>query len=411
VPIYPVGFLVITKNQVYGVPVSPELRGKTGKTGTMLPAAFGLQPEQLELVRIVPQPRGKEGGTADMIGIVTESLRRSVAEITAATHHAASLTLQLLAFSRKQLLQPQVLDLNQTIWEAHKLLRRLVPANIDVVPVLAPTVGRVQVDPGQIQQILINLVVNARDAMPEGGKVVIETGNVELDEAYVSQHPGLRPGSYVMLSISDTGGGMDADTLSHIFEPFFTTKQPGKGTGLGLSTIYGIVKQSGGYIAVESAVGRGTIFRIYLPRVQAAVEETKVTAPHQAEQTGTATVLVVEDETALRRLLCLSLERRGYKVLAARDGAEGIEIFGQHPDEIHLVVSDLMMPRVDGFELKRRIAALSPAVKFLFMSGYAEEISEQRQRSLQGCAFLEKPFLPDELADKVRDVLKGEVAA
>ncbi|HYU46484.1 MAG TPA: PAS domain S-box protein [Terriglobales bacterium] len=340
-----------------------------------------------------------------------ERVRRSLAEINTATQHAAALTRHLLAFSRKQLVEPQVLDLNQAIWEAHKLIRRLVPANIDVAPVLAPTLGWVKIDPGQVQQVLINLMVNARDALPEGGKVVIETSDVELDEAYVSQHLGLQPGPYVMLSVSDTGCGMDAETLTHIFEPFFTTKQPGKGTGLGLSTIYGIVKQNAGHIAVESVVGRGSSFRIYLPRVQAPGEETRGTAPRRLEQTGRATVLVVEDEAALRRLLCLSLERRGYKVLTAVDGADAIEIFGQHPGEIDLVVSDLMMPRVDGFELKRRIAALSPAMRFLFMSGYSEEVVEQRQRALQGCAFLEKPFLPDDLANKVRDVLRGEVAA
>jgi len=340
-----------------------------------------------------------------------EKVRRSLAEINAATQHAATLTRHLLTFSRKQLVEPQVLDLNQAVWEAHKLVRRLVPANIDVAPALAPTLGWVKVDPGQVQQVLINLVVNARDAMPEGGRVVIETSDVELDEAFVSQHVGLQPGAYVMLSVSDTGSGMDAETLAHIFEPFFTTKQPGKGTGLGLSTIYGIVKQNGGHIAVESALGRGSIFRIFLPRVQGPAEEATGTPGRTLEQTGRATVLIVEDEAALRRLLCLSLERRGYKVLTAVDGAEAIEIFGQRPGEIDLVVSDLVMPRVDGFELRRRIAAVSPAMRFVFMSGYSEEIVEQRQEALQGCAFLEKPFLPDDLANKVREVLRGEVAA
>ena len=340
-----------------------------------------------------------------------ESLRRNVAEIKAATQRAASLTRQLLAFSRKQLLEPKVLDLNQAIWETHKLLRRLVPANIDIIPVLAPIIGQVKVDPGQVQQILINLAVNARDAMPEGGKVVIETANVDLDEEYASQHVGLRPGSYVMLSVSDTGSGMDAETRAHIFQPFFTTKEPGKGTGLGLSTIYGIIQQSGGYITVESAAGKGTIFRIYLPPVQPTVEEADVMPPTPREQSGSETILVVEDETALRRLLCMSLERRGYKLFAAKDGAEAIEIFRQHADHIDAVVSDIMMPHVDGFELKQRIAAMSPDMKFLFMSGYAEEIVEQRQSVLQGCAFLEKPFLPDELSDKVRDLLKGKAAA
>lgn len=340
-----------------------------------------------------------------------ESLRRKVAEIKAATQRAASVTRQLLAFSRKQVLDPQVLDLNQTIWETHKLLRRLVPANIDIVPVLAPKVGQVKVDPAQIQQILINLVANARDAMPQGGKVVIETGNVELEKEFVSRHVGLQSGSYVMLSVDDTGCGMDAETCAHIFEPYFTTKEMGKGTGLGLSTTFGIVKQSGGYITVESAVEKGTIFRIYLPMVPAAVEEASVTAPTATERGSTETILVVEDETALRRLLCLSLERYGYKVFAAKDGAEAIDLFQQHEHQVHLVVSDIMMPHIDGLELKQRFAALHPDVKFLFISGYTEEILEQHKALLEGCTFLEKPFLPGELADKVRAILKGEAAA
>ena len=210
-----------------------------------------------------------------------------MAEIKAATLQAASLTRQLLAFSRKQLLEPKVLDLNQVIWETHKLLRRLVPANIEIVPVLVPVVGQVKVDPGQVQQILVNMVLNARDAMPEGGKVVIETANVDLDEECASQHAGLRPGSYVSVSVSDTGCGMDPETRSHVFEPFFTTKPPGKGTGLGLSTIYGIVKQSMGYITLESAVGRGTTFHIYLPQVETAVEDAHAEPPCANEQHGT----------------------------------------------------------------------------------------------------------------------------
>jgi len=340
-----------------------------------------------------------------------ERLCRQIAEIKAATQRAASLTRQLLAFGRKQLLEPKVLDLNSAIWETQKLLHRLVPANIEVVPVLSSRIGQVKVDPGQVQQILINLVVNARDAMPKGGKVVIETANADLDGVYASQHLGLRPGTYVMLSVSDIGRGMDDETSSHIFEPFFTTKEPGKGTGLGLSTVYGIVKQSGGYITVETAVGMGTTFRIYLPLVQAAVEEAHVTPQFPTEQSGGETILVVEDETTLRRLLCLSLEKRGYNVYAARDGAEAMEIFRQQPGAIHLVVSDIMMPHIDGIELKRKVAALRPDVKFLFMSGYSEEVIEQLQTVAQGCAFLEKPFLPKDLVTKVQGLLRGKAEA
>jgi PAS domain S-box-containing protein len=345
--------------------------------------------------------------------VENEKVGRLVTEIRAATQHAASLTRQLLAFSRKQVLEPQVLDINQSIWEGHKLLRRLVPANIDVVPVLARTIGRVRADAGQLQQILVNLVVNARDAMPQGGKVVIETADAELDETYTSQHVDLQPGSYVLLSVSDSGLGMNAETRSHLFEPFYTTKDPGKGTGLGLSTVYGIVKQSGGHISVESIEGKGTTFRIYLPRTQEATEESDIRTSRLIERkhTGPATILVVEDETALRRLICFSLEKRKHKVLAAKDGAEAFEIFRQHAAEIQLIVTDLMMPRMDGLELKQHIAASRPDVKFLFMSGYAEHLVDQHRGSLEGCAFLAKPFLPEELANKVSGLLSGDAAA
>jgi two-component system cell cycle sensor histidine kinase/response regulator CckA len=344
--------------------------------------------------------------------VENEKLARYVKEIRAATQHAASLTRQILAFSRKQVLKPEVLDLNRCIWEAHKLLRRLVPANIDVVPVLAPTIGRVRVDAGQLQQILINLVVNARDAMPpHGGKVIIETTDAELDEDYASRHGGPQPGSYVLLSVSDSGLGMNAETRSHIFEPFYTTKNPGEGTGLGLSTVYGIVKQSGGDISVESIEGKGTTFRIYLPLLQEATEESEIGTSDPIEQARPATILVVEDETALRRLICFSLEKRNHTVLAARDGVEAVEIFRQHAAQIQLIVTDLMMPRMNGLELKQHIAALRPDVKFLFMSGYAEHILEQHRASLEGCAFMEKPFLPGELADKISGLLARSAAA
>ena len=340
-----------------------------------------------------------------------ESLRGGVAEIKAATQRAASLTRQLLTFSRKQVLQPTILDLNQVIWEAHNLLRRLVPANIEIIPVLDPALGQAKADPGQIQQILINLLINARDAMPQGGKVTIETANTELDESYCSQHLGVEPGAHVLLAVRDTGCGMDAETLSHIFEPFFTTKAQSKGTGLGLSTIYGIVKHSGGHIDVESSLGKGTVFRIYLPRAKAQVAQSEPTVTQAEEPGASETILVVEDETALRRLIRLSLERRGYKVLAAKDGAEAIEICQREPSQINLVLSDIMMPHVNGLQLRERAATLCPDAKFLFMSGYSEEIVDPENLLAHGCAFLEKPFLPDELARKVRELLRGEAAA
>jgi two-component system cell cycle sensor histidine kinase/response regulator CckA len=314
-----------------------------------------------------------------------------------------------LGFSRKQVLEPAILDLNQVIWEAHKLLRRLVPADIDIVPLVHPALGRVKADPGQIQQILINLLINARDAMPQGGKVTIETANMEFDESYCGQHPGVQPGTHVLLTVRDTGCGMGAETRSHIFEPFFTTKEQGKGTGLGLSTIYGIVKQSGGRLDVESSLGKGTAFRIYLPCVEAQVGQSEPTVTQPKELGGSETILVVEDETALRRLICLSLERRGYKVLAAKDGAAAIEICQQSPSQIHLVLSDVMMPHVNGPQLKEKAATLCPDARFLFMSGYSDEIV--KNLVAQGCGFLEKPFLPDELVGKVRELLKREAAA
>jgi two-component system cell cycle sensor histidine kinase/response regulator CckA len=337
----------------------------------------------------------------------TEGLRRNVAEIKAATQRAASLTRQLLALSRRQVLEPKVLDVNSVVWETHKLLRRLIPGNIDLVPVLEPNLQRVKVDPAQIQQILINLVVNARDAMPQGGKVMIETANVELDEEYAGRHLELQPGPYVMLAVSDNGSGMDELTKARIFEPFFTTKREGKGTGLGLSTVYGIARQSGGHITVESALREGTTFRIYLPPT--AVTELNVedeTRPMQPEVlTGTETVLVVEDESALRRLISVSLEKCGYTVLAAEDGTDAIRIVENNSDKIDLVVSDLMMPKMNGLELRKKAILLRPEMRFLLISGYAEDTIGQTEHLPHDAGYLEKPFLPIELARKVRELL------
>jgi two-component system cell cycle sensor histidine kinase/response regulator CckA len=337
----------------------------------------------------------------------TEGLRRNVAEIKAATQRAASVTRQLLALSRRQVLEPKVLDINAVVWETHKLLRRLIPVNIDLVPVLEPNVQPVKVDPAQIQQILINLVVNARDAMPQGGKVVIETANVELDEEYAGRHIEVQPGPYVMLAVSDDGPGMDEQTKARIFEPFFTTKQKGKGTGLGLSTVYGIVRQSGGHITVETALREGTRFRIFLPPT-AATERRLVdeTPPIQTEVlAGTETVLVVEDEPALCRLISVSLEKRGYTVLTAENGAEAIQILENNPGEIDLVVSDIMMPKLNGLELRKKAVLLRPKMRFLFISGYAEDTIGQTAHLPQDAGYLGKPFLPIELTRKVRTVL------
>jgi PAS domain S-box-containing protein len=337
--------------------------------------------------------------------IQSESLRLGLAEIKGATQKTASLTRQLLAFSRKQLIEPTVLDLNASVWDAHKLLRRLIPANIDVIPVLHPDLGKVKADPAQIQQILINLVVNARDAMPQGGKITIDTAEVVLDEEFASRHVDILPGDYVMLSVNDTGEGIDAETLAHIFEPFFTTKQAGKGTGLGLSTTYGIVKQSGGHITVASVQGRGTTFRVYLPKL-AETHDDSPTAPHSKPMpTGIATIVLVEDESSLRRLMRTTLERQGYRVLEAKDGAEGLSLCRHNLEHIDLVVTDLAMPRMTGLQLKEKVVALRSSMKFLLISGYAEDLLGSREQIANAGDFLEKPFLPDELARRVREIL------
>jgi hypothetical protein len=334
------------------------------------------------------------------------TLRRSVAEIQGATRRAASLTRQLLAFGRRQVLQEKVLDINHAVRETHMLLRRLIPENIELVTFLGAELWSVKVDPTQIQQVLINLVVNARDAMPEGGKVVIETGNLELEE---DNELGVVGGCYVVLTVADTGSGMDPETQSHIFEPFFTTKEQGKGTGLGLPTIYGIVKQSGGEISVVSAVGKGTRFRIYLPSTKERAVETDKGVSVRTRAGGTETILVVEDESALRELVCESLAREGYTTLSARDGMEALEVCEQHPGRIHLVLTDLIMPRLNGLKLKERAAPLRPDAKFLFISGYIDEALEKSGLFSEESAFMEKPFVPGDLVRKVRELLDNEL--
>ena len=331
------------------------------------------------------------------------SLRLGLTEIKSATQKAASLTRQLLAFSRKQLIEPTVLDLNASVWEAHKLLRRLIPANIDVIPVLNPDLGKVKADPAQIQQILINLVVNARDAMPQGGKISIETAGVVLDEEFASRYFDVVPGEYVMISVGDNGDGIDAVTLPHIFEPFFTTKQAGKGTGLGLSTTYGIVKQSGGHITVASVRGRGTTFRIYFPKLSEAESSPVVhPVPHQeSTRTANGTILLVEDESGLRRLINKILERQGYRVLEAKDGEEALSICQDSLAHIDLVVTDFAMPRMTGVQLTERVAALRPSMKFLLISGYAEEVLDNSpQHSLNGGNFLKNHSSPKNLHER-----------
>ncbi len=335
----------------------------------------------------------------------TDPNRLDVEEIEKAGRRAASLTQQLLAFSRRQVLMPKVLSLNDVVADVENMLRRTIGEDVEFVTVLDPDLGLVEVDPGQFSQIIMNLAINARDAMPEGGKLIIETQNVTLDESYTQTHPAVVPGDYVMLAISDTGRGMDKETLSHIFEPFFTTKKKGEGTGLGLSTVYGIVKQSGGYVWAYSEPGEGTTFKVYLPWVQkpATVEEQRtkrVELPH-----GTETILLVEDEDVVRGLAYRVLSESGYTVLQASDGATALQILKEHGDAIHLLVTDVVMPGMGGHDLAEQVQAQYPHIKVLFTSGYTNNTIVQRGILRKGVQLLSKPFTPNELSRKVREVL------
>ena len=333
------------------------------------------------------------------------ALRGFAQEIANAADRASSLTRQLLAFSRKQLLAPKVLDLNQVVSENLNMLPRLIGEDIELVIVPGADLGKVKADPGQMEQVILNLAVNARDAMPSGGKLTVETANVTLDESYARRHPSVAPGEYVMLAISDNGSGMDPETQSHIFEPFFTTKGQ-KGTGLGLSMVYGIVKQSGGYIWVYSEVGHGSTFKIYLPRVQEAEEEAAAPPPSETP-TGRETILVVEDEPQLRQLARQFLEVHGYKVLTAENGAAAIEIVQRYRGEVHLLLTDVIMPVMNGRDLAQRMATLRPKTRILFMSGYTENAVGRNGMIETGTNFLQKPFTLDALTRKVREVLES----
>jgi signal transduction histidine kinase/CheY-like chemotaxis protein len=337
-----------------------------------------------------------------------DQLHEDLREIRRAGERAAALTRQLLAFSRKQILQPEVMNLNTIVVGMESLLRRLIGEDIDLVVVPTQSLGNVKADSGQIEQVIANLAVNARDAMPQGGKLTIEMRNVEIDEQYEAlRGVAMQPGPYVMLAISDTGIGMDEVTRAKLFEPFFTTKGPGKGTGLGLSTVYGIVKQSDGFIWVYSEIGRGTSFKIYLPRV-AEVAGSKQRSPTVASAHGTETILVVEDVRGLRLIAKRMLESAGYTVLTAASGEEALLLLKRHEQQVHLVVTDVVMPGMSGLTLAKRSNGTRPGMKVLYISGYTDDVVVRHGMLDEGMPFLGKPFTAIDLTRKVREVLDSQ---
>jgi len=339
-----------------------------------------------------------------------DPLRSDLDEIRKAGERAATLTRQLLAFSRKQVLQPKVLDLNEMIVATEKMLRRLIGEDIELVTRPSPDLGKLKADPGQVEQVILNLVVNARDAMPRGGTLILETANADLDENYAGGHPGARVGRFVTLAVTDTGTGMTDEVKARLFEPFFTTKEQGKGTGLGLSTVYGIVKQSGGNIDVSSELGRGTTFKIFLPRVEGRNESTFRRRLQAAHVKGKETILLVEDEEAVRSLARGVLARHGYTVLEARHGGEALLLCERSTAPIQLVLTDMVMPGMTGSELVRRLRDVRPCGKTLFMSGYTDTSLIQLPDSASDEDFLQKPFSPQSLLNKVREVLDSSAA-
>jgi nitrogen-specific signal transduction histidine kinase/CheY-like chemotaxis protein len=334
-----------------------------------------------------------------------DPLYRHVQEINDAADRAAALTRQLLAFSRKQILHPKILNLNAVVQDTENMLRRLIGEDIELVARLDPALENIKADPGQIEQILMNLAVNARDAMPQGGKLAFETANVTFSQPHDCKFEIASPGNYVMLAVSDTGIGMDAATQEHLFEPFFTTKEMGKGTGLGLSTVYGIVKQSDGCIEVLSRPGFGTAFKIYFPRMAGAASATL--PPHITSLQGSETILVVEDDEMVRRLITDIFKIHGYPVLSAGNAGEALLLSERHHAPIHLMLTDVVMPNMSGRDLAERLGPLHPKMKVLYMSGYTDDIISYRGILEEDMLFIQKPFNPQSLLQKVRQILES----
>jgi signal transduction histidine kinase/ActR/RegA family two-component response regulator len=334
-----------------------------------------------------------------------DSMHRGLELIQRTAGRAADLTHQLLAFGRKQVLEPVVLDLSVVTMDLKDMLGRLIGEDIALLTTPTPELGRVKADRGQIEQVIMNLAVNARDAMPQGGRLILETANVELDDEFVRRHVGARPGPHVMLAVSDTGTGIPREIQAHIFEPFFTTKEQGKGTGLGLATVYGIVKQSGGYVEVNSESDQGTTFRIYLPRLDAAATTVDRSTRSTAAAGGTETILLVEDEEGVRELARDILRASGYTVLEARNGNEALLLCERHQGRLDLLLTDVVMPRMSGRELAERLGPLRPDLSVLYMSGYTDDAVIRHGVLGAGTAFLQKPFTPAALVQRVRETL------
>ena len=336
-----------------------------------------------------------------------DTLRQEIEEIRKAGERAASLTRQLLAFSRKQIVQPEILDINELLIDTEKMLGRLIGEDIELLTIPEPALWQVKIDPGQIEQVIINLAINARDAMPKGGKLTIETANADLNENYFREHgiEGEKPGHYAMLAVSDTGTGIDKKTLEHIFEPFFTTKEVGKGTGLGLSTVYGIVKQNNGFLWVYSEPGQGTTFKVYLPEVKKEADQEKKEQTRVDDPGGSETVLIVEDNDLLRNFAQKALQGCGYRVLNAENGEDALMVCKEHDSQIDLMITDVVMPKMGGRETAKLLQPFYPQMKVIYMSGYTDNAIVHHGVLEPGLNFLEKPFTPEGLARKAREVL------